>query len=153
MDYAIIKTLHIVSSTLLFGTGLGTAFFMWQANRSKDVAAIAHTAKRVVLADWLFTLPTVVIQPASGYALMILAGLPLTGWIALSLGLFALAGLCWLPVVWLQIRMHKLAAEAQTAQTPLPPIYWSYARTWTLLGIPAFSAMIVVFFLMVAKPF
>lgn len=153
MEYALLKTLHILSSTVLFGTGLGTAYFMWQANRSRDVAAIAHTAARVVRADWWFTLPTVFIQPITGFALVAIGGIPLTGWIAWSLALFALAGLCWLPVVWLQIRMQQLAADAQSTHSPLSVTYWRYERIWFWLGVPAFSAMVAVFFLMVFKPY
>ena len=152
MEYAVVKFLHIVSSTVLFGTGLGTAYFMWQANLSGDVAAIAHTSNRVVRADWLFTMPTVILQPLTGIGLMQLAGLPLTPWITLSLALFLLAGLCWLPVVWLQMRMRDLANDALLHGGPIAPAYTRYARIWFWLGVPAFSAMVLIFFLMVIKP-
>jgi uncharacterized membrane protein len=55
-------------------------------------------------------------------------------------------------VVWLQIRMRGFAQDAVKAGTELPPIYWRYLRYWVLLGIPAFLALVVVFYLMVAKP-
>ena len=93
------------------------------------------------------------LQPATGLAMVYLAGFPLsTPWIAASLALYAIAGLCWLPVVWLQIRMRALAQQAAEAGTPLAPLYWRYARWWEALGYPAFAAMVVVFYLMVAKP-
>ena len=107
----------------------------------------------VVRADWWFTTPTVLLQPATGLAMVHLAGFPLsTPWIAASLVLYAVAGLCWLPVVWLQIRMRALAQQAVEADTPLPDHYWRYARWWEWLGYPAFAAMVVVFYLMAAKP-
>lgn len=153
MDYMTMKWLHILSSTLLFGTGLGTAFYMFFVSRSQDVRAIAVVAKYVVIADWLFTTPTVIFQPLSGLYLTHLAGFPLTSrWIMWSIGLYLLAGACWLPVVWLQIRMRKLAQEAVQNTRELPAIYWRYQRIWILLGIPAFAALIIVFYLMVAKP-
>lgn len=153
MEYLIVKYVHVMSSTLLFGTGLGSAFYMFFTYRSGDVRAIAVVSRRVVWADWLFTTPTAIIQPASGLYLVHLAGMPLSqAWIAWSLVLFVIAGACWLPVVWLQIRMAAMAQRAVEAQAPLPALYHRYQRIWTALGVPAFFAFIVIFYLMVAKP-
>lgn len=151
MDYAIIKTLHILSATVLFGTGLGTAFFMWRANRTRDAHIIASVAKQVVLADWLFTTPTVMFQPLSGAWLIYTADQPWSGWVVYSLGLYLLAAVCWLPVVWLQLRMRDIALNASISKRILPVQYWRYARIWFWLGVPAFSALIGIFFLMVLK--
>ncbi len=151
--YLVLKWLHIVSSVLLVGTGLGSAFYMFFANRSGSVAAQAVVSRLVVRADWWFTMPTALLQPLTGFALAHMAGWPLhTPWLALSLVLFVFAGACWLPVVWLQIRMAALAAQAQREGTPLPPLYARYQRWWEGLGYPAFAAMVVVFYLMVNKP-
>ena len=154
MEYQIWKWLHILSSTLLFGTGLGTAFFMFFANRSGDVRAIAVVTRNVVIADWLFTATTVVFQPLSGLMMMHLAGIPLTArWIWVSFALYFVAGACWLPVVWIQMKLRNLAREAVTrGAATLPTQYWRYERIWVLLGIPAFISLVVVFYLMVAKP-
>ena len=151
--YLTLIWLHILSSVVLVGTGLGSAYYMFFANRSRDLAAQAVVARLVVQADWWFTTPTVLLQPATGLAMVYLAGFPLsTPWLAASLVLYAVAGLCWLPVVWLQIRMRALAQQAVEADTPLPDLYWRYARWWEWLGYPAFAAMVVVFYLMAAKP-
>lgn len=152
MDYTLIKTLHILSMVLLFGTGLGSAFYKWMADRSGVLAHIAVTNRHVVLADWWFTTPTVIFQPLSGLWMVHLLGLPVsTPWVATSLGLYALAGACWLPVVWLQIRMRDLAAVALIDGLPLPAAYWRMARHWFWLGVPAFGAMVLVVALMVFK--
>lgn len=152
MTYLILKYLHILSMVLLFGTGLGSAFYKWMADRSGNVAHIAVTNRHVVLADWLFTTPTVIFQPISGLWMVYLLGLPLsTPWIASSLSLYVLAGVCWLPVVWLQIRMRNLADAAVISQTALPAQYWRYARLWFWLGVPAFIAMVLVVLMMVFK--
>lgn len=151
--YLLIKWIHVLSSVVLVGTGLGSAYYMFFANRSKSLAAQAVVTQLVVRADWWFTTPTVIIQPVSGLWLAHLAGFPLsTPWLAWSLALYVLAGACWLPVVWLQIRMAAMANNAQQRGQPLPPLYWRYARRWEMLGYPAFAAMVVVFFLMVNKP-
>lgn len=153
MEYLIVKTLHIISSTILFGTGTGTAFFMFFTCLSRNLQATATVARLVVRADWLFTTPTVFIQPLTGFYLAHKAGYPLSStWLAWSIGLFIVAGACWLPVVWLQIRMRALAAEAAAGHTELPPLFWRYFKIWTVLGIPAFLAITVIFWLMVAKP-
>jgi uncharacterized membrane protein len=153
MTYLVVKWLHIVSSTFLFGTGVGSAFYMLFASRTRDVRAIAVVVRHVVIADWLFTTPTVIRQPLTGFYLAYLAGFPLTQpWLLWSIVLYLVAGACWLPVVWMQIRMRDWATEAARLGTELPAAYWRYLRRWTLLGIPAFIALVIVFYLMVAKP-
>lgn len=152
MMYLSLKYLHILSMVLLFGTGLGSAFYKWMADRSGDLAHIAVMNRHVVLADWLFTTPTVIFQPLSGLWMVYLLQYPLTTpWIMWSLGLYVVAGVCWLPVVWLQIQMRRLSAQAVATQTELPILYWRYARYWFWLGVPAFIAMILIVWLMVFK--
>ncbi|KQU82840.1 hypothetical protein ASC78_15725 [Variovorax sp. Root318D1] len=151
--YLVLKWLHIVSSVLLVGTGLGSAFYMFFANRSGSVAAQAVVSRLVVRADWWFTTPTAIVQPLTGFALAHMAGWPLsTPWLALSIALFVFAGACWVPVVWLQIRMAAMAAHAHRDIAPLPQLHARYQRYWEVLGYPAFVAMVVVFYLMVNKP-
>ncbi|MEK9210951.1 DUF2269 family protein [Sphingomonas sp. 2378] len=151
-DYLLLKTVHILSSTLLFGTGLGTAFHGWMANRSGDAGARRVVNRNVVLADWLFTTPAVIVQPVTGVWLAQLAGFSLTtGWLAASIALYLMVGACWLPVVGIQIRMRRIA-DATPAEMPLPARYFQLSRTWFLLGWPAFIGVIVIFWLMVTKP-
>jgi len=153
MEYLLVKWVHVLSSTVLFGTGLGSAFYMYFTNRSGEVRAIAVVARRVVLADWLFTTPTAIVQPLSGFWLLHLAGIPwTTGWVLWSLVLYVIAGACWLPVVWIQIRMAELASRAAENGGELGPRFWRYHAVWTALGWPAFIAFIAIFFLMVVKP-
>lgn len=153
MTYLVVKWLHILSSTLLFGTGLGSAYYMFFASRTGDPRVVAQVVRHVVIADWIFTTPTIVVQPLTGLWLMHIAGFPFsTPWIAWSIALYLVAGAAWLPVVWMQIRMRDQAATAASAGTPLPDIYWKYLRLWVCLGAVAFLALVVVFFLMVAKP-
>ena len=151
-DYLLLKTVHIFNSTLLFGTGLGTAFHGWMANRSGDAGARRVVNRNVVLADWLFTTPAVIVQPVTGVWLAQIAGFPpTTGWLAASIALYLMVGACWLPVVGIQIRMRRIA-DATPADMPLPARYFQLSRTWFLLGWPAFIGVIVIFWLMVTKP-
>jgi uncharacterized membrane protein len=151
--YVLLKTVHILSSTLLFGTGLGTAFFLWFTHRSNQLPAIVVATRLTVRADLLFTTPAVIVQPVSGYLLMRLMGFGLhTPWLQAAIALYLLAGACWLPVVWLQWCARNLAAAALRDGTEPPPAYHRCMRAWFALGWPAFLAVATTFWLMVAKP-
>lgn len=148
-----LRMAHILSATLLFGTGLGTAFFMWRAHRSGEVAVIAATARHVVAADWLFTAVPGVVQLATGLWLATEVGYALSEpWLLLALALFLLALGCWLPVAWLQIRMRDLARAASASNAALPAAYYRCFRIWFALGWPALFAVLGIFGLMVFKP-
>jgi len=149
----IVRLVHVLSAAVLFGTGAGIAFFMLRAHLSRDPATVAAVAPIVVLADWLFTAAAVVVQPISGLALIHLQGYALTEpWLMAAYALYALIGVCWLPVVWFQWRMVKLAEGAAAAGAPLPPAYHRLFRAWFVLGWPAFAGVIGIYALMVAKP-
>jgi len=123
------------------------------AHRTGELRAIVVVSRSVVLADWFFTTPAVVLQPVSGVWLASSAGIPLTsGWLFLAICLYVLTGVCWVPVVWLQIRMHQLAAQTLASGCELPPLYFSYSRLWFMLGWPAFISVVGIFYLMVFKP-
>jgi len=152
-SYYILKTIHIISSTILFGTGLGSAFYFWRAHCASELSHRYFAAKNVVIADFIFTTPAVIIQPISGFGLMAIMGYPMNSpWIVLSLVLYILIGVCWLPVVWLQIRMRDMLAHAIENTSELPPSYNRYYLWWYCLGWPAFIMVIVIFGLMTFKP-
>ena len=153
MDYVDIKLLHIFGATVLLGTGAGIAFFMLMAHRTGNPAVIAEVGRMVVIADYLFTATAVVAQPVTGVLLARSAGYELTeGWIVLSIILFIVTGLFWLPVVWMQARLRTLAKAAAESGQPLPPQYHRLFRLWFAFGFPAFGAVIVIFWLMVVRP-
>jgi len=152
-SYLVLKWLHVLSSVLLVGTGFGSAFYLFFANRSGSLAAQAVVSRLVVRADTWFTAPAAIVQPVTGLWMAHLAGWPLTTpWLALAIALYLVAGACWLPVLWLQARMAEMAAEALRDNGALPSRYWHHARWWERLGYPAFTAMLAVYYLMVAKP-
>ena len=149
----ILRWLHVIGAAVLFGTGAGIAFFMLIAHRTRDPALIAHVGGTVVFADTLFTATAVVVQPITGAWMAFLLGWSLWDrWIVLSLALYVFTGLCWLPVVWLQLRMRDLAVKARDTGTGLPNQYFRYWRWWFALGFPAFTAVSVIFWLMLVKP-
>ena len=153
MDYLTLKYIHIISSTILFGTGIGSAFYMFMANRRKDIAGIVFTTRHVVIADWLFTAPAVITQLITGFALIQSSGYDLNQkWIMYGLILYFFAGACWLPVIWIQIKMRDIAKTAMSNNSELPASYWKYDKWWLVLGSLAFPAIIIVFYLMLFKP-
>lgn len=153
MDYIILKWVHIISATILFGTGIGSAFYMFMANRSKITSDIYFATKNVVIADWLFTTPAIITQLFTGIWLMHITGHAYSStWIVWAFALYLFAGVCWLPVVWLQIQMRNIARNSVEQNKPLPPRYWKMDRWWIFLGSLAFPAVTVIFYLMVARP-
>ncbi|WP_170545153.1 DUF2269 family protein [Ruegeria arenilitoris] len=149
----ILRWLHIIGACVLLGTGAGIAFFMLIAHRSGDARFVAQTAGVVVLADLVFTTTAVIAQPMTGGLLAWRLGWPLTeGWVLASLALYAVAGVFWLPVVWIQVRMRGLAQAAADSAVPLPQAYHRLFRIWFVCGFPAFAAVLAILWLMIARP-
>ena len=148
-----LKALHVVGACVLLGTGAGIAFFMLMAHRTGKPALIAHTAGVVVTADMIFTASAVILQPMTGAALAHLSGFPvMSGWIGLSLILYAVTGLFWLPVLFIQVRLRDLAREAAASGADLPATYHRLFRIWFACGFPAFAAVLGIIWLMISKP-
>lgn len=151
--YLIVKTLHILSSTILFGTGIGIAFFMVRSHFTDNLHEKFYAARNTVLADYLFTLPAVIIQPITGFMLIEMVGYGWHDlWLSLTYGIYLMAGLCWLLVVWIQIQLKTMVAASIDQNIPLPARYHKLFKLWFLLGWPAFIGLVCVFFLMVIKP-
>jgi uncharacterized membrane protein len=151
--YLIIKTLHILSSTVLLGTGLGIAFFMLCSHFTNNIQEKFFAARNTVLADYLFTAPAVILQPLTGIWLISQGGYDWTApWLVATYILYVIAGGCWLPVVWIQIQLKTMLAHSIKTGVSLPVRYHTLFRVWFILGWPAFAGLIVIFFLMVFKP-
>ena len=153
VTYLLLKYFHVVGAMVILGTGAGIAFFMLMAHLSRDAAFVARTAGVVVLADMVFTATAVIAQPLTGYLLVRETGLSLSeGWVVASLVLYGVAGLFWFPVVWMQERMRELAAMAASAGEPLPLAYHRLFRLWFAFGFPGFGSVMLILWLMIAKP-
>jgi uncharacterized membrane protein len=152
--YFLVKYLHVLGAIVILGTGSGIAFFMLMAHRSRDADFIARTAGIVVIADMLFTLSAVIAQPVTGGILMTLSSTDLSErWLLTSLVLYAVAGAFWVPVIFMQIEMRDLASVAAEKGERLPPRYFALFRRWFAFGIPGFGSVMVILYLMIAKPF
>lgn len=153
MLFLLLKVTHVISATVLFGVGVGSAFYKLRGDSQEDLHALAFANRNVVLGDWIFILPAGIIQPITGVWMAKLAGYHFTEtWIVGALSLYLLAGLCWIAAVVLQIQMRDIAIRALQQGVSLPSIYHRMARAWYWLGIFGFLAVVVIFFLMVFKP-
>jgi uncharacterized membrane protein len=151
--YFTLKYLHVLGAIVILGTGTGIAFFMLMAHRSGDVAFIARTAAVVVVADALFTLTAVIAQPISGGLLMWQSDTLVTeSWLVIAIVLYVVAGLFWVPVVFMQIEMRDLARRAVADGTPLPQRYFVLYSRWFAFGFPGFGSVALILWLMIAKP-
>lgn len=149
----VLRWLHVIGATVLIGTGAGIAFFMLMAHRTGDAKLIAHTAAVVVIADWIFTATAVVAQPVTGVLLANALGWKLTeGWLIASMALYVFIGAFWLPVVWMQAKMRDLARAAAAENAPLPDRYHRLYRAWFACGVPAFTAILILLWLMLMRP-
>ena len=149
----LLRWLHVIGACVLLGTGAGIAFFMLMAKRTGKPALIAHVASTVVIADMLFTATAVIALPVTGYLLARATGWPMTeGWIALSLVLYIVIGLFWLPVLWIQIRLRDMARQADADGSALPDRFHRLSRIWFVFGFPAFASVLAIVWLMLARP-
>lgn len=154
MDWIVVlRWLHVIGATVLLGTGAGIAFFMLMAQRTGRADLVAHVARSVVVADFVFTTSAVIAQPVTGVLLALLLGWKLTeGWLFLSIALYVVTGLCWLPVVAIQMRIRRLAEAAALTGAPLPEEERRLFRVWMILGVPAFLAVVAIIWLMLDRP-
>lgn len=148
-----LRMIHILSSTLIFGAGLSTAFHGLLAYRTRDAKVMAAAGRSVVRAAWLFTTPALILQPITGTFLVAMGGHDFSaGWVLLAVALYILTGLCWLLIVWLQIRIRRIAEACVQSGEPLPPRVFTYVRIWFILGWPAFISVVGIFYLMIFRP-
>lgn len=151
-NYLVLKYIHILCAIVLAGTGAGIAFFMLMASRSKNISVIAHTARIVVLADWIFTTPAVIGQFITGVLLMQRLQYSFSApWFMCVASLFVFIGCCWVPVMFIQYRLKKLAEAAEQIGV-LSDGFYRAIKYWVALGVPAFSGILVMLWLMIFKP-
>ena len=155
MSYLVLKWLHVVGAAVLFGTGMGIAFFAWfgyrHGLREGNIGLIRGVLRLTVLADTLFTAVWAVLQPITGFLLWRMTGGQWPDpWLAWVLGFYALVGACWLPVVLLQIRLRDAAVAAHTVGE-LDRRFHRRFTLWFALGWPAFLGVLVLFALMLTR--
>ncbi|MEW5743474.1 MAG: DUF2269 domain-containing protein [Myxococcota bacterium] len=149
----VVKALHVVSATIFFGAGLMSAFWKYRGDASGDPKVVAWAQRQVVLADWVFTVPSGFVSPATGLYLVSVYGLPwTTPWVLASVGGYLAALVLWLPAAWIQLELRRITRQCLADGAPLPPRFHRLNRVWLALGVPAFGAALFIIYAMVAKP-
>ncbi len=146
-----IRLAHVVSSALMFGVGVGAFWFMLTTVRSGNPAAIAITTRNAVRAEWFIAAPVAVIQPTTGYLLMLQLEYPFKSmWFYTVAVLYMVAGMCWVYLVKAEISLRGLAAAHGTAAA-LPGAFYTLFRRWTWLALGSFAGVLAIFALMVFR--
>ncbi|MCR2805866.1 DUF2269 domain-containing protein [Paenibacillus soyae] len=146
--------LHLLGVLLAVGNIVTAAFWKVQADRSGQPAVAHAAARNVMLADYAFTIPGLILIVVSGSMMAERAGMSLTGlnWLTLSLVLFAISGIIWgIFLIPLQRRMIRLSAEC-VAEGRLSQAYRAASRSWAIYGTIATLLPIVILYLMVMQP-
>ena len=144
--------MHIISSALMLGVGVGAFWFMLTAVRSCNPAAIAVTTRNAVRAEWCIAVPIALIQPLTGYLLMTQLGYSLRSlWFVAVVALYVIAGMCWIYLFKTELRLRSLAEEHRSDST-MPPAFWLLFSRWTRLCICSFTGVLGIFWLMVFRP-
>jgi uncharacterized membrane protein len=147
-----IRLLHVVSSALMLGVGVGAFWFMLTTARSGKPTAIAVTTRNALRAEWFIAAPVALIQPLTGYLLMIQLGYSLRSmWFVAVVALYVIAGMCWIYVIKTELQLRRLAETHQSDST-MPTAYWLLLRRWTRLSICSFAGVLAIFWLMVFRP-
>jgi uncharacterized membrane protein len=150
------KLIHLLSASVLFGTGAGIAFFAWfgyrRAMANGEIDGLRAVLRLTVIGDSVFTAPAVIVQLVSGVMLVNLNQWSLvSSWTLTVLALYGSVGLLWLPVVVIQILMSREASRVSSIADLSATFHRRYLA-WFVLGVPAFLIVIAIFYLMIAKP-
>jgi uncharacterized membrane protein len=155
VTYLFAKWLHLLGASVLFGTGMGIAFFAWfgyrRAMREDDIGLLRGVLALTVVADFVFTATAAIAQPVTGYVLWKESGGAWPDvWLVAVLSLYVFVGLCWLPVVVLQMQLRD-RARAVASVAELGDEFHRRFRRWFRLGWPAFIGVMLLFALMLSR--
>lgn len=148
-------TLHLIGVILLVGNISTAAFWKVRADLSKDPKVILSTVKNVMLADYVFTIPGLVLIIVSGIVMAVQENLPMSGlnWLTLSLVLFAFTGIIW-SVILIPLQRGMIRHITQClASGIISKAYQQASRNWAVFGIASTLLPIVILYLMVSKAF
>ena len=151
--YNVLMFLHFLSSAIFLGTGFGIAFFLARATATRSSTRAAHIAGSVLSMELFLTMPSIVILAITGFILAGLGGYSFVdGWLLLSLVVFVMVVVLWVPVVLAQVQMRNLAEDTRDARKPLSKDYLKYHRISLLCGVPAFLGVLLIMWVMILKP-
>lgn len=149
MSYQLLKLIHILSATLMIGTGLGSAFYLYLTYKKAQLSTVRDVLNLVIFADLIFTTPSVFIQIITGVMLSNVIGLTFTNWFWVVISVSFIVFVLWVRAAFIQVKLKKLIAN----ETEIPEKFHQLMKVWFYLGIPSFLGSIFIYYLMVYKTF
>lgn len=152
--YYALKAIHLCAVIIFLGNIITGFFWMAKAYDTRNSATIAFVSRVVIWSDRWLTIPSIIIITAGGVALAIHAGLPIlrTGWIAYSILLFSLSGVCFaLKGAPLQKKLHQMASEATQGKELKWEDFKVLYLEWEIWGVVSIALPITSLFLMIFK--
>lgn len=149
MDYLTLKIIHILSATIMIGTGLGSAFYLFVSYKTALFTTVKDVLKIVIIADLIFTTPSVIVQLVTGLMLADRLNLTNTRWYWVVLSISFLVLVLWLGAVVIQYRLKRIIIDKKS----LPALFDKLMSIWFYLGVPSFGLAIFLYYLMIYKPF
>lgn len=143
--------IHTISAILFIGNIMTAAFWKMKAEFTKDETHVHKTVKNIMLADYIFTIPSTIGLLGSGFLLAFQSNYSLQeiNWLTVSIGLFILTGVIWLSLLLpLQRKMMKYSGTQFNDKK-----YWKISRTWDVIGTISVLLPVIILYLMIAKPF
>ncbi|MDQ0115862.1 DUF2269 family protein [Paenibacillus harenae] len=147
--------LHLLGVLLMAGNIITAAFWKIRADLAGNPIVIHQAAKNVMIADYAFTIPGLVMIIVSGGAMASESGVTWTGinWLTLSLILLSVTGIIWLAIlIPLQRKMIRSSADGIKTGT-ISAEYRRASRQWAIYGVAATLLPIIILYLMVMKGF
>ncbi len=149
MSYPLLKLIHIISATIMIGTGLGSAFYLYFTYKKGQVSTVKEVLKLVVTADTIFTTPSVVIQFITGLLLSNLLGFTYTNWFWVVLSVSFVVLILWVRAALIQLKLKKILDKEKS----LTVQFHRLMKIWFYLGVPSFLGAVYIYYLMVYKDF
>lgn len=149
MSYQLLKLIHILSATLMIGTGFGSAFYLFLTYKRSQVSTLKEVLKLVLLADTIFTTPSVIIQLITGVLLSNMMGLTYTNWFWVVISVSFIVLVLWLRAAFIQVKLKKILEQ----ENEISKKFHSLMNVWFYLGVPSFLGSIYLYYLMVYKAF
>ena len=154
MFHQTLVLLHVLGAVIFLGNIIVSAMWMARARRTRDLQVLHFAAGAVIRADWMFTLPGILLILVPG--LLIVGpwgGIPGASWAEVSLALFILSGIMWVALlVPCQRKMRQLTTEAVEMKTALSEHFYKVAGRWFMWGGLATLLPVVSLYFMVFKP-
>lgn len=149
MDYFFLKIIHIISATLMIGTGLGSAFYLYFTYKNSSPETIKDVLKLVIKADTIFTTPSVLVQLITGILLSNQMNLTFTYWFWVVCSVSLVILVLWVRAALIQLKLRKILERDEYISDE----FHQKMKIWFYLGIPSFLGSIYIYYLMVYKPF